>query len=198
MRKKYNNTIALLLISICTLFIGSVAQAQFVGVSADVAIAYSAADCDLCGGTFGFTHPIRVVPNFGITGFFFNKAIEGSGSQSLSTDVEVITGNLFYNIPVPILTLSVGVGAGTIKTRTDINQEGLGLVETVNASSFVGEGFFRIGLPFLNFFDFHLGYHFISIGDIDLLEGSQTTVTGVEQEANFSGDLITIGFLIAI
>jgi len=172
-------------------------QAQFLGFSADGAIAYSATDQKISGGTFGITHPIPFVPNIGGTGFFFERRKEGSKGITLSTKVAVTSGNLFYHIPIPFFTLALGGGAGIMNTKTDVIQK-FGRVETIQGNTTIGEGFIRLGLPFIHFFDFHIGYHYIGTGDVKITKDSKTKIVGVNEKVNLSGGLTTIGFLIAL
>lgn len=182
---------------ICFLGLIETAQAQFFGFSADAALAYSANDEALSGGTVGVIHPIPLLPNFGGTGFFFERRAEGGEGFSLATKVKVTSFNLFYNIPLtPIFNVAIGGGAGTIQTKTDIIT-GAGNIETVEVTSPAGEGFARLGLPLASFFEFHLGYHFISTGEVEILQDAETDVKGVKEKVDFSGGLTTLGILLA-
>ncbi|MBF0287186.1 MAG: hypothetical protein HQM14_05150 [SAR324 cluster bacterium] len=181
----------------CFFWSMTTAHAQFFGFSADGAIAYSANEEGISGSSFGITHPIPFVPNIGGMGFFFERRNKGAEGITLATKVTAATGNLYYNIPVPIFTMSVGAGAGNIITKTDIITN-IGRVETIEVSSPIGEGFIRFGLPFFHFFDFHIGYHFVSTGEIKLVEDSETEISGVKEKVDLSGGLTTIGITIAL
>lgn len=172
------------------------AQAQFFGFSGDGVIAYSASKDGVSGGTFGITHPIPFVPNIGGTGFFFQRRKNGSAGSSVDSKIKVTMGNLFYNIPVPVFSLSIGGGGGIADIVTDIVQIG-GKVEEVRVKTAAGEGFVRLGLPFLNFIDFHVGYHFVSIPEVDIVKDSETQVEGIIKKINFSGSLTTLGLQLA-
>ncbi len=198
MRGTINKIIRCVLISLgCFFWFMTTAQAQFFGFSADSAIAYSANEDGISGSSFGITHPIPFVPNIGGMGFFFERRNEGSEGITLATKVQAATGNLFYNIPVPIFTLSLGAGGGNLTTKTDIITN-IGRVETIEVSTPIGEGFVRFGLPFFHFFDFHIGYHFVSTGEIKLVDGSDTEISGVKETVDLSGGLTTIGMTIAL
>ena len=172
-------------------------HAQFFGLSADGAIAYSATDQGISGGSFGITHPIPFVPNIGGMGFAFERRNQGAAGMTLATKVEVTSGNLFYNIPIPFFTLVLGGGGGIMNTKTDIIEE-FGRVETIEVNTPIGEGFVRLGLPFIHFFDFHIGYHYVTTGDIEIVKDSKTEIIGVNEKVNLSGGLTTIGILIAL
>lgn len=172
-------------------------HAQFFGFSADGAIAYSATDRGVSGGSFGITHPIPIVPNIGGMGLFFERRNEGAEGMTLATKVKVTSGNIFYNIPVPFFTLALGAGAGVMNTKTDIIEE-FGRIETIEVDTPIGEGFVRLGLPFFHLFDFHIGYHYIATGDIEIVKDSETSIVGVNEKVNLSGGVTTIGILIAL
>lgn len=197
MKMKHNRTLLGLLFGVLV-FLASIgsAQAQFIGFSADAALAYSANSEALSGGTVGIYHPIPFVPNIGATGLFFERRADGGEGFSLATKVSMATGNIFYTIPVPVFTLALGAGGGTINTKTDIIT-GAGNIDTVDVTGAVGEGFVRFGLPFMNFFDFHLGYHYMATGEVELLKDSDITTKGVKDKIDFSGGLTTLGILVA-
>ena len=80
-----------------------VASAQFVGVSVDAAIAYSATNVaakSMSGGSVGITHPIPFVPNIGGTSLTFTETESSSvtspstSSLTLKTTVEIKTVNI--------------------------------------------------------------------------------------------------------
>lgn len=173
------------------------AQAQFFGISGDSAIAYSASEDAVSGGSVGITHPVPFVPNFGGAGVYFTRRDRGSDIYTLNSKVKVLTGNLFYHLPVPTFSFTLGAGAGAIEVNTDII-ETIGTVETVKVRGAVGEAFVRLGLPFYYLFDFHLGYHYFTMPDIDLVKDSETSVKGLETEINFSGGMTTVGFQLAL
>ena len=172
------------------------AHAQFIGVSVDGAISYSLTKEPVSGGSIGITHPVPIIPNFGATKFVYEDRQTG-GATLLKTKVDATTFNIFYHLPIPIFTLSVGLGVGSLVTTTDVLQNANKL-GTVNLTSPIGEGFFRFGVPFLHIFDFHVGYHLVSTGSVDLVKGLGIKVPDdVKTKTNFSGGLTTLGFLIA-
>ena len=83
-----------------------------------------------------------------------------------------------------------------MNTKTDIIQE-FGRVETIEVDTPIGEGFVRFGLPFFHFFDFHIGYHYVTTGEIEIVKDSETKIVGVNDKVNLSGGLTTVGILIA-
>lgn len=170
-------------------------HAQFIGVSLDGAIAYSATKEPVSGGSIGITHPFPLIPNVGATKFSYEYRYKG-GEDTLETKVDATTLNFFYHIPVPIFSVTLGLGAGALVTKTKVTFPS-NTVRNVNVTTPIGEGFFRFGIPFLHIFDFHIGYHHVSTGEIDLLKASGVTVEGAETKTSFSGGLTTLGFLVA-
>ena len=98
------------------LLLAAPAKAQFIGLNVDLAIAYSAAPGSVSGGSVGITHPMPFVPNLGVSRLIFQdkqkKTSSSSNTLSLVTDTKIETVNLFYNIPFPVVSIALGIGAG--------------------------------------------------------------------------------------
>ena len=182
--------------------LSSTANAQFIGINADVAIDYSAAPGSVSGYSVGISHPAPFIPNIGYSSVSFidKESItdpSDNSSVSLETTTTIKTINLFYNVPFPVVTIAVGFGLGAdnllntgVETITTIDQV------TSNLKTSVSEVFFHIGLPFWNTVEFHLGYHLMSFSSIDItksviLGGNYTT------DKNYSGGMTTIGVQVA-
>ena len=94
------------------------ANAQFIGIDIDYAIAYSAAPGSVTGGSVGISHPAPFFPNIGYSTLSFIDKEDitgspGSSSVSLTTETTIKTINLFYNVPFPVVSLAVGFGFGS-------------------------------------------------------------------------------------
>ncbi len=184
--------------------LSSTANAQFIGINVDYGIDYSAAPGKVDGYSVGISHPAPFIPNIGYSSISFidKESItdpSDNSSVSLETTTTIKTINLFYNIPFPVVTITVGFGYGAdnlyseVETITTIDQ-----VES-NLETSVSEAFFHIGLPFWNTVEFHLGYHLMSFTNIDLtsnksggnFEGTYNT------KKNYSGGMTTIGVQVA-
>ena len=185
--------------------LSSTANAQFIGINADVAIDYSAAPGSVSGYSVGISHPAPFIPNIGYSSVSFKDkdtvTDSSSNKLSLETTTTIKTINLFYNVPFPVVTITVGFGYGVdnlntgVETKTTIveNNTDKG---TSDSKDSVSEAFFHIGLPFWNTVEFHLGYHLMSFTSIDItksvsLEGNYTT------DKNYSGGMTTIGVQVA-
>ena len=183
--------------------LSSSANAQFIGINADVAISYSAAPGKADGFSVGISHPTPFIPNIGYSSVSFkDKETIGSDNDTssvlLETATTIKTINLFYNVPFPVVTITVGFGLGGVETKTTI-VENVSDKSTSDSKDSVTEGFFHIGLPFWNTVEFHLGYHLMSFTSIDItsnktggaFEGTYNT------KKNYKGGMTTIGVQVA-
>lgn len=183
--------------------LSSTANAQFIGINADVAIDYSAAPGSVSGYSVGISHPAPFIPNIGYSSVSFKdkETITDSSDNSviLETTTTIKTINLFYNVPFPVVTITVGFGYGADNLYTGV--ETITTIDKVhsNLETSVSEAFFHIGLPFWNTIEFHLGYHFMSFNSIDITSKS-TKIRGTytnDNKRNYSGGMTTIGVQVA-
>jgi len=181
--------------------LSSSANAQFIGINVDYAIDYSAAPGKVSGYSVGIAHPAPFIPNIGYSSVSFKDKetiTDSSNSVSLDTTATIKTINLFYNVPFPVVTITVGFGLGGVETITTI-VENVSDKSTSDSKDSVTEGFFHIGLPFWNTIEFHLGYHLMSFTSIDItsnktgdpFQGTYNT------KKNYSGGMTTIGVQVA-
>ncbi len=197
--------------------LSSTANAQFIGINADVAIDYSAAPGSVSGYSVGISHPAPFIPNIGYSSVSFidketiTDSSESTSSLLLETTTTIKTINLFYNVPFPVVTITVGFGYGGdylkmgVETKTTIVETFEGgtpktqVTSDLEPSVSVTEAFFHIGLPFWNTIEFHLGYHLMSFTSIDIasnksgdpFEGTYNT------KKKYSGGMTTIGVQVA-
>ena len=196
--------------------LSSSANAQFIGINVDYGIGYSAAPGYFTGGSVGISHPAPFIPNIGYSSVSFidKETIDSDNSTSsvsLVTTTTIETINLFYNVPFPVVTITVGFGYGAdnlkmgVETKTTIvetTSDGTKkdpVTSDLEPSVSVTEAFFHIGLPFWNTIEFHLGYHLMSFESIDItsnksgdaFEGTYNT------KKNYSGGMTTIGVQVA-
>ena len=191
------------------------ANAQFIGINADVAIAYSAAPGSVSGGYVGISHPAPFFPNIGFSSISFSEKEDKTDasdntSVSLNTNTTIKTIILFYNVPFPVITISVGFGLGSqnlytgMETITTIVEtyydKGTKIVtDKSELKTSVSEVFLQIGLPFWNTIEFHLGYHHMSVTSIDITSKRSKNFRGkyTIEKKNYSGGMTTIGVQIA-
>ena len=195
--------------------LSSTANAQFIGINADVAIDYSAAPGSVSGYSVGISHPAPFVPNIGYSSVSFidKETITDSSDNtvSLETTTTIETINLFYNVPFPVVTITVGFGYGGhnlkmgVETKTTIvetTSDGTKkdpVISDLEPSVSVTEAFFHIGLPFWNTIEFHLGYHLMSFESIDITSNkSGDPFQGTYYtKKNYKGGMTTIGVQVA-
>jgi len=173
---------------LCMSFLATTANAQFIGINLDAAIAYSAASGTASGGAVGISHPVPFIPNLGASRVIFNETENTTSSAdansvlTLATKTTISTFNFFYNIPFPVVSIALGIGAGTM----------------TELSTPVSEAFIHIGLPFWNTIEFHLGYHAMSVSNIDITSKSGIVVTNYNlSNKSYTGGMTTIGVQIA-
>ena len=184
--------------------LSSTANAQFIGINVDYGIDYSAAPGKVSGYSVGIAHPAPFIPNIGYSSVSFidketidsdNNTASVKNTALLETTTTIKTINLFYNVPFPVVTITVGFGLGGVETITTIKENKVDKDNSDSKDS-VSEVFFHIGLPFWNTVEFHLGYHLMSFSSIDItksviLGGNYTT------DKNYSGGMTTIGVQVA-
>ena len=188
------------------------ANAQFIGIDLDYAIAYSAAPGSVTGGSVGITHPAPFFPNIGYSAVSFNDKEDITSSDSLSslsltTTTTIKTINLFYNVPFPVVSIAVGFGFGAdflytgVETKTTFVETYIGDKITPDTTSDlktdVSEGFIRIGLPFWSTIEFHLGYHAMSFTSIDITKSATLLGNYSIDKKSYSGGMTTIGVQVA-
>ena len=187
--------------------LSSSANAQFIGINADYAIDYSAAPGKVSGYSVGIAHPAPFIPNIGYSSVSFKDkdtvtdSSESKSSVLLETTTTIKTINLFYNVPFPVVTITVGFGYGADNLNTGVETittivENEGNKVTSESKKSVAEAFFHIGLPFWNTVEFHLGYHLMSFTSIDITK-SVTLAGDYTTDKNYSGGMTTIGVQVA-
>ena len=181
--------------------LSSSANAQFIGINADYAIDYSAAPGKVSGYSVGIAHPAPFIPNIGYSSVSFKDKetiTDSSNSVILETTTTIKTINLFYNVPFPVVTITVGFGLGGVETKTTI-KENTDAQDRSDLKTSVSEAFFHIGLPFWNTVEFHLGYHLMSFTSIDITSKKSVDFDGsyTIDEKSYSGGMTTIGVQVA-
>ena len=192
--------------------LSSSADAQFIGINVDYGIDYSAAPGSVNGYSVGISHPAPFIPNIGYSSVSFSEEEDktvGNYKLSLVTTTTITTYNLFYNVPFPVVTITVGFGGGSdnlktgVKTKTTIVETYRGGTpkdqDTSDLETSVSEAFFHIGLPFWNTVEFHLGYHLMSFTSIDITSKKSVDFDGTYtiDEKSYSGGMTTIGVQVA-
>ena len=194
--------------------LSSSVNAQFIGINVDYGIDYSAAPGSVDGYSVGISHPAPFIPNIGYSSVSFKDkdtvtdSSESKSSVLLETTTTIKTINLFYNVPFPVVSITVGFGFGSdnlntgVETKTTIVETYVGTPkdqDTSDLKTSVSEAFFHIGLPFWNTVEFHLGYHLMSFTSIDITSKKSNAFLGTYtiDEKKYSGGMTTIGVQVA-
>ena len=194
------------------------ANAQFIGINVDYGIGYSAAPGKVDGYSVGISHPAPFFPNIGYSSISFidKESIRGKATStdsdgdyklSLVTETTIRTINFFYNVPFPVVTITVGFGYGSQNLSTGVETITT-IIETYGGTSneltpddlenSVTEVFFHIGLPFWNTVEFHLGYHLMSFESIDITKSVNSQGKNYPTvKKSYSGGMTTIGVQVA-
>ena len=193
--------------------LSSSANAQFIGINADYAIDYSAAPGKVSGYSVGIAHPAPFIPNIGYSSVSFEDKetiTVTPNTVSLVTTTTIKTINLFYNVPFPVVTITVGFGYGgdnlkmgvetktTIVETTSDGTKNDPVTSDLEPSVSVTEAFFHIGLPFWNTVEFHLGYHLMSFESIDITKSVNFRGENYPPvKKSYKGGMTTIGVQVA-
>ena len=109
-------------------------------------------------------------------------------SESRETKDIYQIASVFINLPVPIINIALGVGAGTITGEGDLSNGTKLTADNSVATSF----FATLGYPILPLFDVHAGYQVINANKVDVKNSSG----GFEYENDSSGTVWTAGIKI--
>ena len=128
---------------------------------------------------------------FGIDSYTTKFKTDGSegawgagGDASLKTNMT----NIFYQLPVPVVNLIIGLGMGT--TEYDCKtSDGKGCSAYYDKGS-ATQWYTSIGMPIIPFFDIHLSYRSVTAKNIkikgtELKDDNSGSVTGVGIAFNF-------------
>ena len=199
---KLKNKINFLVLLIFIGFGAGTAQAQFFGFSVDTAVDYTVAPDKVTGGTLGIINPIPFLPNFGYTQIEFkDETIDvDEVNKKLNSDVSIKSYSAFFIIPFPVVAVSLGGGVGELSVKSTFS----GLSNEPTVSKPIVEAFTKIGLPFWNFLEFHMGIHVIKVSsEVDrakafsgISEYSQA-FSSIDTKKDYTGTLTTVGLQIA-
>ena len=174
---KYLQTCLPFLVASIMLF-GNTLRAEFFSISAGVPLSHDIAD--------------ENISSDGVSGYFFHvkfPILVGVGLENYETKIKDSTTkigttmyDIFYLLPIPIINLTVGLGAGETEFLC------------TNCSSKYDKGtatqfYTSLGIPFLGIMDAHLSYRSVN-STIKAKSGSEEYKTG----GNVIGAGISIGF----
>ena len=133
----------------------------------------------------------------GTSGYFLGVQLPfglGLGMDSHKTKfkdstVKVATSmyNLYYQLPVPVVSLILGLGTGN--SNYDCPDSGGGTCAEIFDKGAATQWYTSIGFPIIPFFDIHLSYRSITSKNIKNPDGSKYdvsgTITGIGLAFNF-------------
>ena len=135
----------------------------------------------------------------GASGYFLGVQLPfglGLGMDSHKTTIKDTDGklkvatsmyNLYYQLPVPVVSLILGLGVGS--SNFDCPDQGGGTCAEQHDKGAATQWYTSIGFPIIPFFDIHLSYRSITSKNIKDPDGSKYdvsgTVTGIGLAFNF-------------
>jgi len=177
MKSKLISILLPLILGVMLLF-GSPLKAELFSVSAGIPLSHDIKDENL--------------DSDGVSGFFFHvkfPILVGVGLESYETkikDLDTKIGttmyDIFYLLPIPVINLTVGLGAGQseLKCSTCSSSYDVGTATQIYSS---------LGIPILGIMDAHLSYRIVN-SSVKSKNGSEEYKTG----GNVLGAGISIGF----
>ena len=129
----------------------------------------------------------REVKSDGVSGMFIQVGMPifpGVGMDSYKTKLKDTTielatmiYNLYYLLPIPIINLPLGVGAGSTELKCDV-------CSSIFDKGSATQWYASFGMPIIPLFDLHLSYRSVS---------SKIKVKGTSSEHDFSGNVMGLG-----
>ena len=110
-----------------------------------------------------------------------HKLKSDTGSTELHTNIY----NLFYQLPIPVINLILGVGTGNQEYKCDNWGGGTSCSDALDKGS-ATQLYTSVGFPIIPLFDVHISYRMITSKNIKVKE------TGAKMD--FSGSVTGIGF----
>ena len=93
--------------------------------------------------------------------------------------------NLFYQLPIPVINLILGVGTGSQEYKCNDVGNGKSCSEALDKGS-ATQFYTSLGIPIIPLFDFHISYRMITSKNIKF--------KGTENKIDASGSLLGAGF----
>ena len=178
--------ISLIFISVACLFLFSKYASAF-SISAGLPMSYTVTG--KTGGettletesTSGYLVGIQLPFALGI-GMDSYKSVVKNATPKVATDVY----NIFYQLPIPIINLVVGLGTGNQK----IECSGC---DSVYKKGSLTQWYTSIGMPIIPFFDIHLSYRSINSKNVEQKNNDGST-TKLDLSGNVTGIGIAFNF----
>ena len=109
--------------------------------------------------------------------------VKGDKPQELVVDTNMY--NLFYQLPIPVINLILGVGTGNQEFKCDDYVNGTSCSDAFDKGS-ATQFYTSLGFPIMPLFDLHISYRMITSKNIK--------VKGSEATSDMSGSVAGVGF----
>ena len=149
-------------------------------VSVGSPLAYSFTEGGSNSNTEGYFLGVQLPFALGL-GMDSHKVKNDTGSTELHTNMY----NLFYQLPIPVINLILGVGTGNQEYKCDNWGGGTSCSDALDKGS-ATQLYTSVGFPIIPLFDVHISYRMITSKNIKIKE------TGAKLD--FSGSVTGIGF----
>ena len=110
---------------------------------------------------------------------------KSKGDPPQETVLETNMYNLFYQLPIPVINLILGVGTGSQEYICDDAGRNLSCSEALDKGS-ATQFYTSLGIPIIPLFDFHISYRMITSKNIKWKAS--------EEKIDNSGSLLGVGF----
>ena len=140
-------------------------------------------------GSSGYFLGVQLPFAFGIGMDSYKTKIKNSNDIKYAVDIY----NIFYQLPIPVVNLIIGLGTGNDNLECDAQYVGGPSCSTAYKKGSATQWYTSIGLPIIPLFDIHLSYRSITSKNIKEKndDGSETkldlssNVTGIGLAFNF-------------
>ena len=164
------------------------AKADLLSVHADIPLSFSptqeGADTpdSISGARVGLS--LFILP----LGIAYESYEVSYSSDSVDSKDTYQIASVFVNLPVPVINIALGVGAGMVTVEGELSDGTKLTADDSAATSF----FATLGYPILPLFDVHVGYQVINANKVEVKNPSG----GFEYERDPSGTVWTAGIKI--
>ena len=148
-------------------------------VSVGMPLAYNFTEGGSNSNTEGYFLGVQLPFALGL-GMDSHKLKSDTGSTELHTNMY----NLFYQLPIPVINLILGVGTGNQEYKCDNWGDGTSCSDNLDKGS-ATQFYTSVGFPIIPLFDFHISYRMITSKNIK--------VKASEEKADYSGSITGIG-----